>query len=103
MSKEQNRRETGARKYPANPDPDPSDRFSQTAANNEKPHDRFGLSRKRDEVEDKTRQAEGQNPPGRAAPTPETEKRARTPAGGHSREPKASKAVRRRDAFEKKS
>ncbi|RWB18556.1 MAG: hypothetical protein EOQ40_24480 [Mesorhizobium sp.] len=41
----ENRRETGARKYPANPDSDPSDRFSQAAADNEKPRGRFGLTR----------------------------------------------------------
>jgi len=73
MSEEKNRRETGARKYPANTGPDPSDQFSQAAANNEKPHGRFGLTRKQGEVEDKTHQSEGQNPPGRATLSPDTE------------------------------
>lgn len=57
MNNIQNRRETGARKYPANTDPDPSDEFSQDAASNERPHVDPGLSRKQGEVEDKTHQS----------------------------------------------
>ena len=70
----QNRRETGATKYPANADPDPSDQFSQDAAGNERPHVDAGLSRKQGEVEDKTHQSEGRNPPRQPTPSPATEK-----------------------------
>ncbi|MBZ9819986.1 hypothetical protein [Mesorhizobium sp. CA4] len=73
MKDSQNRRETGARKYPPNTDPDPSDQFSQDAASNEKPHVGPGLSRKQGEVEDKTHQSEGRNP-ARQTPSPATEK-----------------------------
>ncbi|PBB81274.1 hypothetical protein CK218_09925 [Mesorhizobium sp. WSM3879] len=104
MGKEENRRETGARKYPANTDPDPSDRFSQAAASNEKPHDRFGLTRRQGEVEDKTHQSEGQNPPGRATPgRPATEKAsgAGPSAAEQSKNAKAPKGGRRPGAYVK--
>ncbi|CDX22544.1 conserved hypothetical protein [Mesorhizobium sp. ORS 3324] len=87
MGNEENRRETGARKYPANTDPDPSDRFSQAAANNQKPRNRFGLTRKQGEVEDKTHQSEGQNPAGRTTSSPAT-------AAKRSKHPKATKGIR---------
>ncbi|MGX8012793.1 hypothetical protein ACVDG8_029420 [Mesorhizobium sp. ORM8.1] len=74
MSNQENRREAGATKYPANADPDPSDAFSQDAANNEKPAGGMGLTRKRGEVEDKTHQSDGQNAPGRATPSSATQK-----------------------------
>ncbi|WP_189350359.1 hypothetical protein [Mesorhizobium sp. M1E.F.Ca.ET.045.02.1.1] len=64
--------ETGARKYPARTGPDPTDDFSQDAAANERPAG--GLTRATGETEDKTRQTEGQNPPGRTAPRPAIEK-----------------------------
>ncbi|PBB65212.1 hypothetical protein CK228_28455 [Mesorhizobium sp. WSM4312] len=64
MNNIQNRRETGARKYPANTDPDPSDEFSQDAAGSGRPHVDPVLSRKRREVEDKTHHSEGRNPRG---------------------------------------
>ncbi|UCI09662.1 hypothetical protein [Mesorhizobium sp. B1-1-8] len=105
MGKEENRRETGARKYPANTDPDPSDQFSQAAANNAKPHDRFGLTRKLGEVEDKTHQSEGQNPPERVTPSPATEKSsgAGPSVAEHSTDAKAPKGGRQRGAHVKKS
>lgn len=44
MQDDTNRRETGIRKYPADRRPDPSDDFSQEAAENEKPRDGMGLT-----------------------------------------------------------
>ncbi|MDG4882718.1 hypothetical protein [Mesorhizobium sp. WSM4884] len=104
MSKEENRRETGARKYPPNSDPDPSDQFSQAAANNEKPQDRFGLTRKQGEVEDKTLQSESRNPQGRAIPSPGTQKSsgAGPSVAEHSRDAKAPKGGQQ-GAYVKKS
>lgn len=103
MSKKHNRRETGARKYPANTTPNPSDQFSQAAANNEKPPDRFGLIRKQGEVEDETHQSEGQNPPGRATPSPATEKSsgAGPSVAEHSKDAKAPKGGRQPGAYVK--
>ncbi|WFP62154.1 hypothetical protein [Mesorhizobium sp. WSM4904] len=105
MSKEDNRRETGARKYPPNSDPDPSDQFSQAAANNEKPQDRFGLTRKQGEVEDETLQSESQNPPGRATPSPAAEKSsgAGPAVAERSNDAKAPKGGRQQGAYVKKS
>ncbi|MDX8523657.1 hypothetical protein RFM68_03980 [Mesorhizobium sp. MSK_1335] len=74
MNDNENRRETGATKYPANTDPDPADQFSQHAADNEKPREGMGLTRRQGEVEDKTHQSEGRNPPRQATPSPVTEK-----------------------------
>jgi hypothetical protein len=36
--------ETGARKYPANHDPDPRDNFSHNVAGNKPPRNRVGLT-----------------------------------------------------------
>ena len=44
MTANENRRETGATKYPAKNDPDPSDNFSQDAAGNKKPASGLGLN-----------------------------------------------------------
>ncbi|WP_083355200.1 hypothetical protein [Mesorhizobium sp. ORS 3428] len=92
MGKEENHRETGARKYPANTDPDPSDQFSQAAADNEKPHARFGLTRKKGEVEDKTHQSEGHNPPGQrgSGPPGEESSGAGPSAAKHSKRKKGA-------------
>ena len=65
MSGNENHRETGATKYPAKTGADPSDAFSQDAAGNKKPKDGIGLTRPVGEVDDKTHQSDGQNPPGR--------------------------------------
>ena len=65
MSGNENHRETGAPKYPAKTGADPSDAFSQDAAGNKKPKDGIGSTRPVDEVDDKTHQSDGQNPPGR--------------------------------------
>ncbi|TPJ76333.1 hypothetical protein [Mesorhizobium sp. B2-6-2] len=103
MKNSQNRRETGARKYPANTDPDPSDEFSQDAAGNEKPHVDPGLSRKQGEVEDKTRQSEGRNPPRQPTPSTATEKSsgAGPTVAEHSKDAKAPRSGRQPGAYVK--
>ncbi|TPM29984.1 hypothetical protein [Mesorhizobium sp. B2-3-4] len=103
MSNQENRRETGARKYPANNDPDPADEFSQDAAGNKEPAGGMGLTRKQGEVEDKTHQSDGQNPPRRATPSPATQK---TSGAGpsiaeHSKDAKAPKTGRQPGAYVK--
>lgn len=65
--------ETGARKYPAKRDADASADFSQDAAGNRKPADGMGLSRPVNEVDDKTRQSDGENF-GNSTAHPATEK-----------------------------
>lgn len=103
MKDRQNRRETGATKYPANTDPDPSDQFSQAAAGNDKPHDAIGLTRKQGEVEDKTHQSEGQNPPRRPTPSPSTQKTsgAGPAVAERSKDAKAPKGGRQPGAYVK--
>ncbi|MBA1144740.1 hypothetical protein [Mesorhizobium neociceri] len=103
MSDQENRRETGARKYPANTDPDPSDQFSQDAASNQKPAGGMGLTRKQGDVEDKTHQSDGHNPPGHATPSAATQK---TSGAGpsiaeHSKDAKAPKTGRQPGAYVK--
>lgn len=66
MSGNENHRETGATKYPARTGNDPSDAFSQDAAGNKKPKNGVGLTRPAGEVDDKTHQSDGQNPPSQA-------------------------------------
>ena len=75
MPDDENHRETGATKYPARTGPDPSDAFSQDAAGNKKPKAGVGLTRPVNDVNDKTHQSDGQNPPGQL--TPGKEKRTR--------------------------
>ncbi|MER8435898.1 hypothetical protein NKH36_06025 [Mesorhizobium sp. M1312] len=72
MTENETRYEHGATKYPAKKDADASDQFSQEAAGNKKPAGGMGLTR--DEVEDKTHQSEGQNPPRQSTPSAATEK-----------------------------
>ncbi|ESY67002.1 hypothetical protein NKJ90_24865 [Mesorhizobium sp. M0051] len=74
MTENETRYETGATKYPAKTGADASDEFSQDAAGNKKPAGGMGLTRRMGEVEDRTRQSEGQNPPRRAAPSAATQK-----------------------------
>ncbi|TGS19199.1 hypothetical protein EN852_002480 [Mesorhizobium sp. M2E.F.Ca.ET.209.01.1.1] len=96
----QNRRETGATKYPANSDPDPADQFSQDAAENEKPQDDMGLTRRQGEVEDKTRQSEGPRQP---TPSPATQKGsgAGPSVAEHSKDAKAPRSGRQPGAYVK--
>ncbi|TPM96611.1 hypothetical protein [Mesorhizobium sp. B2-1-3A] len=103
MSNQENRRETGARKYPANNDPDPADEFSQDAAGNKEPAGGIGLTRKQGEVEDETHQSDDQNPPRHATPSPATQK---TSGAGpsiaeHSKDAKAPKNGRQPGAYVK--
>lgn len=100
----QNRRETGARKYPANTDPDPSDEFSQDAAGNEKPHVDQGLSRRQGEVEDKTHQSDGRNLPQQPTPSPAPVKSsgAGPAVAEHSKDAKAPRSGRQPGAYVKK-
>jgi hypothetical protein len=102
MKNSQNRRETGARKYPANTGPDPSDEFSQDAAGNDRPHVDPGLSRKQGEVEDKTHQSVGRNPR-QPTPSPATEKSsgAGPAVAEHSKDAKAPKGGRQPGAYAK--
>ena len=73
MSRNENRRETGARKSPAKQDADASDAFSQEAAENKKPEDGMGLSKPVNETNEQTRQSDGQRAK-RSTPNPSTEK-----------------------------
>ena len=99
----QNRRETGATKYPTNTDPDPSDQFSQDAAENEKPRKGMGLTRRQGEVEDKTHQSEGRNPPRQPTPSPATQKSsgASPSVAEHSKDAKAPRSGRQPGAYVK--
>jgi hypothetical protein len=74
MNKNETHYEHGATKYPAKKDADASDQFSQEAAANKKPAGGIGLTRSRNEVEDKTRQSEGQDPPRQSTPDSASEK-----------------------------
>lgn len=74
MTGSENRRETGATKYPARSDGDPADSFSQDAAGNKPPASGQGLTRPSGEVNEKTHQSEGQNPSRRAPPDQPPEK-----------------------------
>ncbi|TIL76840.1 MAG: hypothetical protein E5Y65_01845 [Mesorhizobium sp.] len=103
MNKNETRYEHGATKYPAKKDADASDQFSQEAAGNKKPASGMGLTRSRDEVEDKTHQSEGQDPPRRSTPSAATEK---TSGAGpsiaeRSKDAKAPKSGRQPGAYTK--
>ncbi|TIP27998.1 MAG: hypothetical protein E5X67_13150 [Mesorhizobium sp.] len=74
MTENETRYEHGATKYPPKKVADASDQFSQKAAGNKKPAGGMGLTRSRDEVEDKTRQSEGQDPPRQSKPDSASEK-----------------------------
>ncbi|TGV31731.1 hypothetical protein EN829_031270 [Mesorhizobium sp. M00.F.Ca.ET.186.01.1.1] len=63
MSDDRNHRETGARKYPAKTNADPSDQFSQDAAGNRRPASGEGLTRRKDE------EGSGRQPAGRPGST----------------------------------
>jgi hypothetical protein len=102
MTASENRRDTGAAKYPAR-NAGSSDDFSQDAAGNTKPASGMGLTRPVGEVEAKTHQSDGQNTPSRATPSPATEK---TSGAGpaiseHSKDAKAPKAGRQPGAYKK--
>ena len=62
MANDNNNRETGARHLPAKADADAHDDFSQSAAENRKPKGGVGLTESVDDVNEKTRHSDGQNP-----------------------------------------
>ncbi|RWC97996.1 MAG: hypothetical protein EOS32_02060 [Mesorhizobium sp.] len=102
MTGDENRRETGARKYPAMTDADPSDDFAQEAAGNKKPPGGIGLTRPTGQADSSHRSA-GQNPGKQATPSPATEK---TSGAGpaiseHSKDAKAPKTGRQPGAYVK--
>lgn len=103
MSGHENKRETGARIFPAKADADASDDFSQDAATNKRPVDGIGLTESVDEVNKKTRQSDGQNPPKRRTPSPATEKvsGAGPAIAEHSKDAKAPKSGRQPGAYVK--
>jgi hypothetical protein len=74
VTENETRYEHGATKYPPKKVADASDQFSQEAAGNKKPAGGIGLTRSRDEVEDKTRQSKGQDPPRQSTPDSASEK-----------------------------
>jgi len=100
MTSGENRRETGATKYPAT-ERGTGD-FSQDAATNKKPDSGIGLTRPVDEVNDKTHQSDGQNR--RQTPSPSTEKvsGAGPALAEHSKDSKAPKSGRPSSAYVKK-
>lgn len=71
MPGNENHRETGATKYPPKTGTDPSDAFSQDAGGNKKPKNGVGLTRSINEVDDKTHQSDGRNPPDRIKSSPQ--------------------------------
>ncbi|MER8464585.1 hypothetical protein [Mesorhizobium sp. M1396] len=96
MAENKTHYETGATKYPAKTDADASDEFSQDAAGNKKPAGGVGLTRRMGEVEGRTHQSDGQNPPRQATPGTATEKASgASPAvAGRSKGTKAPKIRR---------
>lgn len=67
MGETDNRRETGARSYPAKVDADASDEVSQEAAENRRPPGGMGNSSRLDDLDEKTRHSDGQKPATRTA------------------------------------
>jgi hypothetical protein len=102
MSNQTNNRETGARHLPAKTEADANDDFAQDAATNRKPKDGVGLTEPLDDVNEKTRHYDGQNP-GMRTPSPATEKVAGAgPAlAEHSKDAKAPKGGRQPGAYVK--
>ncbi|MER9952027.1 hypothetical protein [Mesorhizobium sp. M0047] len=108
MTEDENRYETGATKHPAKVGADAADEFSQAAAGNRKPPGGIGLTRRMGEVDDKTRQSEGQDPPRKSAPkqatpSPATEKTsgAGPAVAERSKDAKAPKGGRQPGAYVK--
>ena len=104
MSGNENNRESGARKYPAKTEADVSDQVSQGAATNKKPAGGIGLTEPLDDVDEKTRHSDGQNPSRRSTPSPATEKvsGAGPAIAEHSKDAKAPKPGRQPGAYVKK-
>ena len=101
MTGDENRRETGATKYPVMKDADPSDVFSQDAAGNKKPPSGIGLRRPAGQGEESP--SARRKPGKQATPSPATEK---TSGAGpaiaeRSKDAKAPKAGRQAGAYVK--
>ena len=103
MSNDKNNRETGARHLPAKADADAHDDFSHSAAENRQPAGGVGLTESSNDVNEKTRHHDGQNPGRQPTPSPSTEKV--TGAGPaiaeHSKDAKAVKGGRQPGAYVK--
>jgi hypothetical protein len=103
MDNGKNNRETGARHLPAKAEGDANDDFSQDAATNRKPKGNFGLSEPTDDVNEKTRHSDGQNPSKQRTSSPATEKvsGAGPALAEHSKDVKAPKGGRQAGAYVK--
>jgi hypothetical protein len=73
MARNENHRETGARKYPAVPGFG-HEEFSQDAAGNSPPRHGVGLTQPLDETSEETRQSEGVDPPRHQTLSPSSQK-----------------------------
>lgn len=100
-NKPDNRRETGARKYPADNRTAESE-TSQDAAL-PKPKAPYGLTESVDDTNEKTRHSDGVNPSRRPTPSPATEKvsGAGPAIAEHSKDAKAPRAGRQPGAYKK--
>lgn len=96
-----NRRETGARKYPAVKRTEESE-TSQDAALPKRPSP-YGLTERLDETNEKTRHSDGVNPSRRPTPSPAPEKvsGAGPAMAEHSKDAKAPRAGRQSGAYKK--
>lgn len=103
MSGNQNKRETGARKFPAKTDADASNDFSQDAATNKRPAGGMGLAEPVDDVNEKTGHSDGRNPPKSPTASPATEKvsGAGPAIAEHSKDAKAQTSGRQPGAYVK--
>src|SRR5262249_1057402 len=94
----ENKRETGARIFPAKTEADANDDFSQKAAENRRPPGKFGLSEPVGETNDKTRHSDGQNPRKRVSPEIEEGVGAGASIAEHSKDAKTNSAGRQAGA-----
>lgn len=103
MAGNENRRETGATKYPNKDGGDHQSEFSQDAAGNNPPDAGGGLARPVGEVEDTTHQSDGQNSSCRPTPSPATQKTsgAGPAVAEHSKDAKAPRSGRQPGAYRK--
>lgn len=80
MAREHTGYETVGRKLAERTGTDPSDEFSQDAAENKKPPLGTGLTESLDDTNEKTRHSEGQRPREKPTPSPDTQKFGAGPA-----------------------
>ncbi|MGO4833013.1 hypothetical protein AB4144_12085 [Rhizobiaceae sp. 2RAB30] len=92
MAREHTEYETGGRKLPERTGPDPSDEFSQDAAENKKPPLGMGLT-----------ESDGQQPRKQPTPSPDSQKFGAGPAiAEHSKDAKAPRDGRKPGAYVKR-